>query len=111
MNDDDVKALHNRLRGFSQQLPGQAGDEYYATQEARIDTLIGGYNVDIYRRLMKVKQEWDQRWKSGDKDMSFPAYLKEVYGIEMTMQPEGIDLRYKILDEQKHTMFLLKFGG
>lgn len=108
MNNNDIR---NRVYEFGQRLADRAQDEYYATPEARIDTLIGGYNVDIYRRLMKVKQEWDQRWKSGDKDMSFPAYLKEVYGIEMTMQPEGIDLRYKILDEQKHTMFLLKFGG
>ena len=110
MNDDDVKALHSRLRGFSQQLPGQAGDEYYATQEARIDTILGE-NQDIYRRLKQAKTEWDQRWKSGVHDMSFPGYLKETYGIEMTIQPEGVDLRYRILDEQKHTLFLLKFGS
>ena len=110
MNDDDVKALHSRLRGFSRQLPGQAGDEYYATPEARIDTILGE-NQDIYKRLMKVKAEWDQHWKSGFHDMSFPEYLREVYGIEMTIQPEGVDLRYRILDEQKHTLFLLKFGS
>lgn len=105
--NNDIKA---RLKAFSKQLPGQAGDEYYATQEARIDTILGE-NQDIYKRLMKVKTEWDQRWKSGVHDMSFPMYLKEIYGIEMTIQPEGIDLRYRILDEQKHTLFLLKFGS
>jgi hypothetical protein len=28
----------------------------------------------------------------------------------MTIQPEGVDLRYRVLDEHKHTLFLLKFG-
>lgn len=107
MTNDAVKA---RLRAISQQLPGQAEDEYYATPEARIDTILGD-NQDVYRRLMKSKTEWDQRWKSGEKDMSFPEYLREVYGIQMTIQPEGVDLRYQVLDEQKHTMFLLKFGA
>lgn len=107
MNNDDIKT---RIRAISQQLPGQAGDEYYATPEARIDTILGE-NQDLYKRLMKAKTEWDQRWKSGVHDMSFPAYLEAVYGIKMTIQPEGVDLRYQILDEQKHTMFLLKFGA
>jgi len=106
MSDNTIRT---RVRAISQRLPDQARDEYYATPEARIDTILGE-NQDIYRRLMKVKQEWDQRWKSGVHDMSFPEYLREVYGIEMTMQPEGVDLRYRILDEQKHTLFLLKFG-
>jgi hypothetical protein len=107
MSRNDIRT---RVRAISQRLPDQVRDEYYATPEARIDTILGE-NQDIYRRLMKVKAEWDQRWKSGVHDMSFPEYLREVYGIEMTMQPEGVDLRYRILDEQKHTLFLLKFGS
>jgi hypothetical protein len=105
--DDNIR---NHVYEFGQRLADRAKDEYYATPEARIDTILGE-NQDIYRRLMKVKQEWDQRWKSGVHDMSFPEYLREVYGIEMTIQPEGVDLRYRILDEQKHTLFLLKFGA
>lgn len=104
------KNIRDRVYEFGQRLVDKAQDEYYATPEARIDTILGE-NQDIYRRLMKVKAEWDQRWKSGEKDMSFPEYLREVYGIEMTMHPEGINLRYLILDEQKHTLFLLKFGA
>jgi hypothetical protein len=84
--------------------------EYYATPEARIDTIVGS-GSEYYLRLRAVKQEWDQVWKSGNREFSFPGYLKEVYGIEMTIQPEGIDLKYRILDEQKHTLFLLKFGS
>jgi hypothetical protein len=104
------KIIRERIQAIASRLPESARDEYYATSEARIDTILGD-NQDIYRRLMKAKAEWDQRWKSRTKDMSFPEYLREVYGIEMTIQPEGVDLRYKILDEHKHTLFLLKFGA
>lgn len=105
MNKDDVKA---RVKAFSKQLPEQARDEYYATPEARIDTILGE-NQDIYRRLIKVKQEWDK--SDNPVRQEFQEFLKETYGIEMTIQPEGVDLRYRILDEQKHTLFLLKFGA
>ena len=106
MTNDSIKT---RLTAWSEKIGATGQDEYYATPEARIDTILGE-NQDIYRRLMKVKAEWDQRWKSGMHDVSFPGYLRETYGIEMTIQPEGIDLKYSILDEQKHTLFLLKFG-
>lgn len=107
MSDNNIR---NRVYEFGQRLMDKAKDEYYATPEARIDTILGD-NKDIYIRLKRVKEEWDQQWKSGNREFSFPEYLKEVYGIEMTIQPEGVDLRYRILDERKHTLFLLKFGA
>ena len=107
MSNNDIRT---RVRAISQRLPDCTRDEYYSTPEARIDTILGE-NKEIYIRLGKVKEEWDHRWKSGNHDSSFPGYLKETYGIEMTIQPEGVDLRYRVLDEQKHTVFLLKFGG
>ena len=106
MSKNDIKT---RVQAISQRLPDQARDEYYATPAARIDTLIGS-GSEYYLRLRAVKAEWDQVWKSGNHEFSFPGYLREIYGIEMTIQPEGIDLRYQILDEKKHTLFLLKFG-
>ena len=106
MSKNDIRA---RVQAISSSLNSPALDEYYATPEARIDTMVGS-GSEYYLRLRAVKQEWDKVWKSGNHEFSFPAYLREVYGIEMTIQPEGIDLKYRILDEQKHTMFLLKFG-
>ncbi len=107
MTKNDIRT---RVTAISKRLPDQARDEYYNTPEARIDTIVGKDST-YYLRLRAVKQEWDQRWKSGIRDASFPQYLKETYGIEMTIQPEGVDLKYRILDEQKHTLFLLKFGS
>lgn len=107
MSKNDIRT---RVTALSKKLPDQARDEYYDTPAARIDTIVGS-GSEYYLRLRAVKQEWDQRWKSGIRDASFPQYLKEVYGIEMTITPEGIDLSYRVLDEQKHTLFLLKFGS
>lgn len=105
MSDDNIR---NRVTAIGKLLPDQTRDEYYATPEARIDTILGE-NQDIYRRLMKVKQEWDKN--DNPVRQEFQEFLRETYGIEMTIQPEGVDLRYRVLDEQKHTLFLLKFGA
>jgi len=107
MSDNTIKT---RVKAFGKRLLDTAKDEYYDTPAARIDTIVGN-GSEYYLRLRAVKAEWDQLWKSGNHEFSFPGYLREIYGIEMTIQPEGIDLKYRILDEQKHTLFLLKFGA
>jgi hypothetical protein len=114
MNDDEVKALHNRLRGFSQQLPGQAADEYYDSQAARLDTLIGGETRN-FARIQQCKQEWDRLAEAvpvGQGFLTFEDYIREYYGIKLTVNPKmgGIDLDYAVVDEKKYTVFLLKFG-
>jgi hypothetical protein len=114
VNDDEIKALHNRLREFSQQIPGQAGDEYYDSQAARLDTLIGGETRN-FARIQQAKQEWDQLAAAvpvGQGFLTFEDYIQEYYGIKLTMNQKmgGIDLDYVIVDEKKYTVFLLKFG-
>lgn len=100
--------IRTRIKTFSQRLLDTARDEYYDTPAARIDTIVGS-GSEYYLRLRAVKQEWDQ--SDNPVRQEFQEYLRETYGIEMTIQPEGIDLKYRILDEKKHTLFLLKFGG
>jgi hypothetical protein len=105
MSDNTIKT---RVKAFGKRLLDTAKDEYYDTPAARIDTIVGS-GSEYYLRLRAVKQEWDQ--SDNPVRQEFQEYLRETYGIEMTIQPEGIDLQYRILDEQKHTLFLLKFGG
>lgn len=114
MNDDEIKALHNRLRGFSQQLPGQAGDEYYDSQAARLDTLIGGETRN-FARIQQAKREWDQLAEAvpiGQGFLTFEDYIQEYYGIKLTVNHKlgGIDLDYVVVNQKKYTVFLLKFG-
>ena len=112
MNDDEVKALHDRLRGFSQQLPGQAGDEYYDSQAARLDTIIGG-NTDHFLRLQRVKNEYDELARAvpvGQGFLTFYDYVKEYYGVKLVMDGDNVSLDYAVVDEKKYTVFLLKFN-
>lgn len=113
MNDDEVKALHNKLRGFSQQLPGQAGDEYYESQAARLDTVIGG-DSSHYIRLRKCKEEYDRLAEAvpiGQGFLTFEDFTREWYGFQMKMGDNGISLDYELLDERKYTVFVLKFSA
>lgn len=104
------KNIRDRVYQFGQRLVDRAKDEYYATPDSRIHTIVGGAS-DYFVRLRRVKAEWDQRWKGGYKESSFPQYLEETYGIKMKMDDSGIDIAYDIIDEKKHTLFLLKFGA
>ena len=111
MSDDHIKA---RVRAISQQLPGQAGDEYYADTVSRLDTIIGG-DTRNFARLQQAKREWDRLAEAvpvGQGFLTFEDYVREYYGIKLTMNQKmgGIDLDYAIIDDKKYTMFLLKFG-
>jgi hypothetical protein len=87
-------------------------DEYYANTTARIDTLVGDAGV-YYIRLRRVKEEWDrlaEQVAPGVGFLTFYDYVKEYYGIKMITEGDEIGLSYVIIDDQKHTLFLLKFG-
>ena len=112
MNDDEIKALHNRLQGFSQQLPGQAGDEYYDSQAARLDTIIGG-DTDHFLRLQRVKNEYDELARAvpiGQGFLTFDDYVREYYGVKLQFDSDNVTLAYSVIDEKKYLMFVLKFN-
>jgi hypothetical protein len=112
MNDDEVKALHNRLRGYSKQLPGQAGDEYYESQAARLDTIIGG-DTQHFLRIQRVKNEWDELARAvpvGQGFLTFEDYVREYYGVKLIYDGDNVSLAYSVVDEKKHLMFVLKFN-
>jgi hypothetical protein len=107
MSKNDIAT---RVKAFAKRLTDSARDEYYDSPAARLDTIIGA-EKDYAVRLRSVKSEWDDRWNAGFKESNFPQYLLEEYGIRMKMSADGIDLSYEIIDEKKHTLFLLKFGA
>lgn len=112
MNDDEIKALHNKLRGFSQQLPGQAGDEYYDSQAARLDTIIGG-DTQQFQRIQRVKNEYDALARAvpvGQGFLTFDDYVREYYGVKLMYDGDNVTLAYSVVNEKKHLMFILKFN-
>lgn len=89
--------------------------EYYSDIVARLDTIIGG-DTDHFARLHRAKQEWDSLAEAvpvGQGFLTFEDYAQEYYGIRLTVNHKlgGIDLDYVVVDQQKYTVFLLKFGS
>jgi hypothetical protein len=112
MLDNTIKT---RIKALSQQLPGQASDEDYATTVARLNTLIGGETRN-FARIQQCKKEWDQLAATvpvGQGFLTFEDYIREYYGIKLTVNHKlgGIDLDYVVVDEKKYTVFLLRFGS
>jgi inorganic pyrophosphatase len=87
-------------------------DEYYQDTAARLDTIIGG-DTTHFLRLQRVKDEYDDLAHAvpvGQGFLTFYDYLKEYYGIKLTMDGDNINLDYAIVDEKKYTVFVLKFS-
>ena len=105
MSDNNIRT---GVKAFGQRLVDTVRDEYYASPESRIHTIVGG-SSEYFVRLRRVKAEWDQ--SRLPERSEFQEYLKENYGIKMKIGSDGIDVAYDIIDEKKHTLFLLKFGS
>ena len=87
-------------------------DEYYQDTAARLDTIIGG-DTAHFLRLQRVKDECDdlaQAVPIGQGFLTFNDYLKEYYGIKLTMDGDNVSLDYAVIDEKKYTVFVLKFS-
>jgi hypothetical protein len=112
MSNNKIKALHNKLQGFSRQLPAQAEDEYYDSQAARLDTIIGG-DTSHFLRLQRVKNEYDALADAvpvGQGFLTFYDYVKEYYGVKLIYDGDNVSLAYSVIDEKKYLMFVLKFN-
>ena len=87
-------------------------DEYYQDTAARLDTVIGG-DTQHFLRLQRVKGEYDDLAHTvpiGQGFLTFYDYVKEYYGIKLTMDGDNVSLDYAVIDEKKYTVFVLKFS-
>jgi len=87
-------------------------DEYYQDTAARLDTIIGG-DTTHFLRLQRVKDEYNDLAHAvpiGQGFLTFNDYLKEYYGIKLTMDGDNVSLDYAVIDEKKYTVFVLKFS-
>jgi len=104
MNNDWQK----RLKKFSQQLPDTAKDEYYNSQAARIDTIIGDSKT-IWMQIVSAKKEFDT---TDHPQVDFYSWLNDNYGVKLKLTPNGeMSLENEVTDEQKYLIFMLKHQG
>jgi hypothetical protein len=87
-------------------------DEYYDSQAARLDTIIGG-DTQHFLRLQRVKNEYDALAREvpiGQGFLTFDDYVREYYGVKLQFDGENVSLAYSVVNEKKHLVFILKFN-
>ena len=87
-------------------------DEYYRDTASRLDTIIGG-DTAHFLRLQRVNNEYNDLAQAVPVRQGFLTFyddVKEYYGIKLAFDGDNISLDYAVVDEQKYTVFLLKFG-
>jgi len=86
-------------------------DEYYQDSAARLDTLIGG-DTQHYLRIQRARNEYNALYPESlgaAHNRNFFAYVLDHYGIQLEFDGENVCLDYRIQDEKKYMMFVLKF--
>lgn len=62
-----------------------------------------------WARLQRAFKDYQDR--NDDATMSsFRYFMESQYGIRVNMVGTNIDSTYQIIDDSKHTLFLLKYG-
>jgi hypothetical protein len=65
---------------------------------------------DYWAALKLVRKEYMDDAKNGEFDaFDFEDYIEEKYGIKMNIVDGNITDGYKIMDEKKYIVFILKF--
>ena len=65
---------------------------------------------DYWAALKKIRKEYMQDIASGEFDaFDFEDYIEENYGIKMNIVNGNITDGYKVMDEKKYIIFLLKY--
>lgn len=79
----------------------------YANTAVRLDTIIGDAGA-AWVRVSQAKAEYDGVVPPKE---SFYVWLQQTYGLKLSFTPDGdLELSNQIVDPQKYTVFLLKFG-
>ncbi len=63
-----------------------------------------------WMRLQKAFRDYEEREVDANMN-SFKYYMEKQYGLRVNMVGSNIDSTYQIIDESKHTIFLLKYGS
>lgn len=102
--DNSIRA---RLRKFGRLLPEQGRNEFYANTTARLDT-IAGNSGQVWAMINRASAAYANIKQPKE---SFYVWLQQEYGLKLCFTPEGdIELTNEIVDQQKYTIFLLKFS-
>ncbi len=63
-----------------------------------------------WARLRTAFSDYSDIWPEANFD-DFTGWMERQYGLEVNMVGGNITTTYKIVDETKYTMFVLKYGS
>jgi hypothetical protein len=85
-------------------------NELYSTSEKRLDTLLG--EVSFWARMQRCRTS-EEGEKNCTTDTAMRAWFLDTYGIKLlsgnTVHINSYSQEVEIVDEQKYTVFLLKY--
>jgi hypothetical protein len=82
-------------------------NDHYKDLSTRIDTILGA-DSEKWLAITAAKAHFDQL----SPEISFYQWIADNYGIKLCLDQDGhLQLDYTIINEQKHTLFYLKYGG
>jgi len=89
---------------------GTTSDEFYSTQEARLNTVIGSESK-IWEKISSARKHHSAEWSlnTSHTNDTFNLWLLDTYGIKLGYTDGMINLQFDIIDEQKYLLFLLKY--
>lgn len=85
--------------------------------EQNFRTWDNEYKIKRNRYWARLRQAWADYQAAdhgpyGEPNMSsFRYFMEKQYGIRVNMVGADIDSSYQIIDDAKHTLFLLKYGN
>lgn len=89
---------------------------WYETLQDRLDTTVSMVKADIevWQCIKEAKKDYVQNGDHGyyePSDEKFMAWLKELWGIEIKKTDMNhYSVEYKIVADDKYTMFMLKYS-
>lgn len=83
-------------------------DEYYQNTASRINTVAGDETL-VWEKIFLARTEYTEQHGHSNAQQHFNTYLRDTYGIELKFKEGMVSLDVDIIDEEKYTIFLLRF--
>jgi hypothetical protein len=84
--------------------------DLYSTPEARLDTILGEVSFWAQMQRARLSEEGEKHCTTGPDTM---AWFRDTWGIQLIPSEDtmlGFQRGVRIVDEQKHMIFLLKWS-
>lgn len=83
-------------------------DEYYSNQSSRLNTIVGDEG-ELWIKIIAARDEYERENGRQQALEYFNLWLLDKWGIQLGFESGMVSLNATIVDEQKYTLFLLRY--